>query len=311
LDIGASVADNVSIVIPSYNCGRYIGETLDSVLRQTRAPQDIVVIDDGSTDDTAAVVQARGPAVRYLKQANSGVAHARNQGLAQVRGDWIMFLDADDRLEPDALERLVTAGAGRPIVVYGDKHTIADDGSFLAAVENRDCTGPPPAAARACFGGAAFEPGAAIVPRQLALDLGGFDQRYAPNEDRHFWVRCGALVEFVHVPAVVFHYRIRPGSQSSHRARQVSGSVRVRIALLEWFKERGVAPFDEPPTAEAILADDLEAAYWTREWDVVDALLRLADELGLDTPRIRTVRFRQRLPRWLIDLKDRRDRART
>lgn len=304
------MTDSVSVIVPSFNCGKYIAETLDSVLAQTHAPQQIIVVDDGSTDDTASVVAAKGPRVEYVRQANAGVAHARNRGLAAATSRWVMFLDADDRLEPRALERLVAAGGNSDAVVYGDKHTIADDGMFLTAVVHRDCTGPVPSAARACFGGAAFEPGAAIVPRQLAVGLGGFDQRYAPSEDRHFWVRCGTRVEFLHVPDVVFHYRQRPGSHSSHRPRQVTASVRVRIGLVEWFASEGLRVFDHPPVPADILADDLEAAYWSREWDVVDALLRLADELGIDAPRARTVR-RRRKARWLVALKDWRDRLRT
>ena len=295
----------ISIVIPSYNCARYVGETLDSVMRQTCAASEVIVVDDGSTDATEPVVRSYEPRVHYIHQANSGVAHARNRGLAEARGDWIMFLDADDRLEADALDRLASAAHGRNAVIYGDKHTISDDGSFLAKIKNRDCSGPPPSAARACFGGAPFEPGSAIVPRQLALELGGFDQRCAPSEDRHFWARCGALVEFIRVPSTILHYRIRPGSHSSHRPRQVAGSVRARVELLDWFAGQGITVFEPTPTPESILAGELESVYWTREWDAAAALLRLADELGIDSPRIAAVRRRMRLPRWVVHLRDR------
>jgi glycosyltransferase involved in cell wall biosynthesis len=299
------VSATVSVVIPTFNCAPYIGEAIASLISQTRPPDDIVVVDDGSTDDTAVVVARFGGRVRYLRQENAGVSHARNRGLAEIASDWVMFLDADDRIEPTGLAALMDAAADKSrCVVYGDRQKITEDGRFLAHVPSRDCTGPAPSAARASFGGAAFEPGAAIVATDLARDIGGFDQRYSPSEDRHFWVRCGALAEFFYVPAPVLHYRVRPGSHSRHRPRQVVGSVRTRIDLLPWLNRAGVRLFDTDPDPAALLAEDLTAVYWTREWEAVDALLALADEYRMDNEEISAIRRRRRLPAWLLRVKD-------
>jgi glycosyltransferase involved in cell wall biosynthesis len=99
----------VSVIIPTYNCARYIGEAIESVSRQTRQATEIVVVDDGSTDDTETVL---GPyidrrIVRYARQANQGPGAARNSGIALATGDYIAFLDADDALTPDSLEKRV------------------------------------------------------------------------------------------------------------------------------------------------------------------------------------------------------------
>jgi glycosyltransferase involved in cell wall biosynthesis len=92
----------VSIVIPSYNHGQYIAEAIRSALDQDFASFEVIVVDDGSTDETSAIV-ARFPEVRYLAQENRGLAAARNAGLSQCRGEFVVFLDADDRLVPGAI----------------------------------------------------------------------------------------------------------------------------------------------------------------------------------------------------------------
>jgi glycosyltransferase involved in cell wall biosynthesis len=92
----------VTVVIPAYNHGHFVAEAIQSVLLQDYAPIETIVVDDGSTDDTAAVV-AGFPAVRYQRQENRGLAAARNAGLAIARGELIVFLDADDRLLPGAI----------------------------------------------------------------------------------------------------------------------------------------------------------------------------------------------------------------
>src|SRR5215210_7179893 len=92
----------VSVVIPCFNQGHFLGEALESVLSQTRPPDHVVVVDDGSVDNTAVVV-GRFPTVHYIRQPNGGLARARNTGLRHTRGEYLVFLDADDRLWPDAV----------------------------------------------------------------------------------------------------------------------------------------------------------------------------------------------------------------
>ncbi len=93
----------VSVVIPTYNREGRVTRAIDSVLAQTRPVDEIIVVDDGSTDQTASVVRAYGPPVRYVHQENAGPAAARNRGITEARGTWITFLDSDDRWCPDKM----------------------------------------------------------------------------------------------------------------------------------------------------------------------------------------------------------------
>jgi glycosyltransferase involved in cell wall biosynthesis len=94
----------VSVVIPTHNRAHMVGEAIDSVLRQTLTGVEIIVVDDGSTDDTDACIRAYGDRVRYVKTHHGGVAHARNVGMRSARGRYLTFLDSDDLLYPYALE---------------------------------------------------------------------------------------------------------------------------------------------------------------------------------------------------------------
>ena len=104
----------VTIITPCYNGARFIERTIRSVLVQTRPPLEIIVVDDGSTDESAALAEAFGPPVRVVRQANQGESVARNRALAEARGSHVLFLDADDLLQPEALAQLTTAIEGEP-----------------------------------------------------------------------------------------------------------------------------------------------------------------------------------------------------
>ena len=93
----------ISAIIPAYNAGNLLTDAIESVLNQARVPEEIVVVDDGSTDGSVEMVCRMSPLIRTIRQSNAGVSAARNAGLAVARGDWIAFLDADDVWLPDAM----------------------------------------------------------------------------------------------------------------------------------------------------------------------------------------------------------------
>jgi glycosyltransferase involved in cell wall biosynthesis len=115
---------SVSVVIPAYNAEGQIGRAIESVLKQTQPAEEIIVVDDGSTDRTAEVVKEHGDAVTYLYQKNAGAAAARNRGIETARSEWIAFLDSDDTYAPRKLERQADLMRANPDLVwcYGNYH---------------------------------------------------------------------------------------------------------------------------------------------------------------------------------------------
>lgn len=111
----------VGVVIPVRDGERYLAEALDSVLAQTHAPHDVVVVDDGSSDRTVAVAERHAPRVRCISQAAGGIGAARNRGVEEVRGELLAFLDGDDAWPLERLERQVAAfsDSPRPDLVFG------------------------------------------------------------------------------------------------------------------------------------------------------------------------------------------------
>src|ERR1700752_2148656 len=108
-----AVRGAVSVGIPCQNQARFLGEAIDSALRQTCPPMEVIVVDDGSTDGTASVAQGYA-AVKYVRQPNEGAPSARNRGLHSSKGEFVLFLDADDRLLPDALAQGISALGDHP-----------------------------------------------------------------------------------------------------------------------------------------------------------------------------------------------------
>ncbi len=111
-------SDTVSVVIPAWNVEPYIARAIDSALAQTRAPDEILVVDDGSTDGTADIVRGYGDRIRYMHQPQTGAAEARNRGIEQATGRWVAFLDADDQWLPDKLARQMDLLARNPDIVW-------------------------------------------------------------------------------------------------------------------------------------------------------------------------------------------------
>ena len=116
----------VSVIIPTYNSGPFVTETIDSVLCQTHPHREIIVVDDGSTDDTPARVRHYGSKISYIRQSNAGVGAARNIGIRAASGDYLAFLDSDDLWLPEKLEVQLAVAAR-----YPDSGLIACDGEYF------------------------------------------------------------------------------------------------------------------------------------------------------------------------------------
>jgi len=202
----AAVAPMVSVIIPCHNQARFLADAIESVLAQQYGPVEIIVVNDGSTDDTAAVA-ARYPAVRHIVQDNRGLAEARNTGFVHSRGSLLVFLDADDRLLPHALARGAALLDADPSVGFAAGHSrfIASDGSPLP-------TGQP---ARPAGDGYvsllrrnSIRNPAMVMFRRAAIErVGGFDRRVAACADYEMYLRISSQFPVRFYAEVIAEYR--------------------------------------------------------------------------------------------------------
>ena len=210
----------VSVVIPAYAAARFIEATLDSVAAQTYRDFEIVVVDDGSPDDTKAVVDAwlartgtRGVCVR---RPNGRIAAARNTALSAAKGELIALLDHDDFWTPDKLALTVAEFDAHPEAVLVGHHVqVVSEGKVLR-VERR---GPAVADMydRLLFVGNAVSPSGATFRRDKALEIGGFreERHFNTVEDYDFWIRLAKTGPIGFLDRVLATYTVIPGSASS------------------------------------------------------------------------------------------------
>ena len=218
----------VSVVIPTYGRAEYLLAAIDSVLAQTRPPGEIIVVDDGSPDDTGARVAPLVEAgrVRYVRRENGGLAAARNTGAAHARGEFLLFLDDDDLLVPTALEVMADALAARPdyAFVYGSWVRFAG-----AAAPAPDDGQPPEVADRNAFlmfnriGTA----GTVLMRRAAFEAVGGFDASLKKVEDWDMWLRMLARYPALNVGRPVLYYRLHANNMSGDIARMYQASLGV------------------------------------------------------------------------------------
>jgi glycosyltransferase involved in cell wall biosynthesis len=204
----------VSIIMPAFNASPWIGEAVASALAQTWRDLEVVVVDDGSTDDTAAIVEGIGdPRVRLIRQENRGQSAAANAGAAAARGEWLKFLDADDALNPGHLEAQLASIAAAPACVSCCRwgYFAADPSGPAVRSESvdRDYDDPLEWLAdsltrdEGMMGGWRW-----LIPRDVWQRGGGWDERLGLNNDFDFSIRillASGGVRFA--PGAVYAYR--------------------------------------------------------------------------------------------------------
>jgi glycosyltransferase involved in cell wall biosynthesis len=193
----------VSVIIPVFNRERYLREALESARAQTRPAEEIIVVDDGSTDDSAEVARSFGGNVRCLTQANQGCGPARNSGIAAARGELIAFLDSDDLWLPTKLERQIAELVTRPEVDLVFCRMVA----FLSSeIDEREMPRPDPREVDACLASGL------LMRRRVFETVGPFHN--VPTVEMIDWmvrVRDQGFREAV-VPEVLLHRRSHPGN---------------------------------------------------------------------------------------------------
>ncbi len=221
----------VSVVIPCYNGARYLREGIESVFEQTRPPEQVIVVDDGSTDDSAEIA-ASIACVQVIRQPNRGACLARNAGLARATGEFVVFHDADDRLLPHALEIGLDAHASHPgcAFVFGFNRTILADGS--AKAEPARAPVNDASYLRTLEGETLVPPGAAMFRRLAVEAVGGFRDGTFPTEDYDLYLRISREAPIRCHNQVVAEYRAHGGNATS------GGSVRTLRSVLRVLEDQ-------------------------------------------------------------------------
>lgn len=224
---------SVSVIIPVYNREAYVAEAICSVLDQTVPPTEVIVVDDGSCDRSAEIVQAFGGPVRYMAQPNSGAAVARNRGVDLSTGDLLAFLDSDDRWLPDKLERQLAALEAQPdlAMVFGHvRQFISPDLDEAAQARVRI-----PAEVMA-----GYHVGTLLIRREAFWRVGYFETQWQVGEFVSWQMRATELGLPMHMlPEVVMERRLH--STNMGRTQQSTATDYLRIVKASLDRRRAQA----------------------------------------------------------------------
>ena len=244
----------ISVIIPAHNRALMLADALSSVSAQTCRDYEVIVVDDGSTDDTERTVRTAGMPVRYLRQAHSGVSAARNLGVAEARGEWIAFLDSDDRWLGEKLERQMAFVQSHDDVVACQteeiwirngvrvnprrRHLKPSGDIFLPSLE-------------LCL----VSPSAVLLRRATFERLGGFDEGLCACEDYDLWLRLAVDTPVHLVPEAL---TVRYAGHPDQLSRRYWGMDRFRVAALARLLASGVLGSERRACATRVLARKCE-----------------------------------------------------
>lgn len=221
----------VDIIIPAYNAARYLPAAIESVIAQTFEDWRIVLVDDGSTDNTADVVAPfvyrLGPKLKYIKQSNRGLPAARNVAIANSSAEFLALLDADDVWLPCRLSESLKCFEGRPQVglTYGFNDRIDPEGKIVDTFDRRQKHGEGRIAPYIYMRKVDLNCPTVTFRRKCVDEVGPFDESLRATEDRDLWLRIALRYEVALVPKVIAHYRMSPNSMSADSGRMLEAQV--------------------------------------------------------------------------------------
>ncbi len=293
----------VTVVIPAYNCAGTVAETLDSVLAQNHAATEVVVVNDGSRDETLQVLRRFGDRIRVIDQPNAGPPAARNTGLRAARGEYIAFLDADDVWVQGKLAAQARHLDANPDVgtVFTDWHVWKPepDGSFRRrpAIEARHVDDRmDPALSGWLYTRLLFTSelltSTVMMRASLVQRIGDFDPRLWNGDDYDYWLRASREGKITKLASIGALYRILPDSVS-RRPRDINYELEVVKAALDRWGRCGPDGSEADATAVQLRLDELQVAH------AHGHLLRGSAELALRTYRQLLARHPMQPRLWL------------
>lgn len=296
---------DVTVIIPCYNGSAYIAQTIRSVLAQTDPPKQVIVIDDGSTDNSAEVI--REFPVELIQQENAGESRARNVGIARAEGEFVAFLDADDVWMPDKIEKQLALlqnnphaiGAHCPVFNFRDDlddcarevtERTMDDPGLEDLIDYHHVT-----------------PSALIVRREVLMEHDiRFDEKVHHSEDMLFIADLRLVGSLCLIDEPLVAKRVHANQQS----RNVWHPIWSLQSRVNWLRQRRAVIGDDRATAmENDLADRmievLEDRYWRRQIEGFRDARAIVADLFPDRVARHAVINRPIMPRWIYSLRDR------
>lgn len=217
-----SVAFGVTVVIPAYNYARFLPDAIASALAQPYSPFEVIVVDDGSTDETPAILASiMDPRLRVIRQTNAGLSAARNTGIREAKHPYIAFLDADDKWAKNFLS--ITMSRFRElssnfVIVTGDSQRMTVDGQLVEKQRSLSIT-PDTLTARDFILVNRMFPSAVVARRSALIECGGFDTTLRSSEDRDMWIRMTARHRAAYLHQIFAHIRRHGENMSKHASR--------------------------------------------------------------------------------------------
>ncbi|MBG30927.1 MAG: glycosyl transferase [Opitutae bacterium] len=244
----------VSVVVPTFNRREVLPRALDSILGQTFGAFELIVVDDGSTDGTAELVERSYPDIHFLRQENRGVSAARNAGIATAQGEWIAFLDSDDAWLPEKLERQMQALEREPVhrFCHTDEIWIRDGQRVNPASKYAKSGGW---AYHSCLPHCVISPSSVLMHRDLLRETGNFDESLEVCEDYDLWLRVTARDPVLFLDEqLLFKY----GGHQDQLSTKHWGMDRYRIKALQRVLEDGLVSGKDERMTRQTLVDKLE-----------------------------------------------------
>lgn len=227
--VPANFLPGISVVIPAYNYAGYLPLTIDSVLRQDYPNIEIVLVDDGSTDNTREVVAAYGDKVRYVWQKNAGLPAARNTGIRHSSHDYVAFIDADDIWQPAFLSRLMETFLKLPedFAAVSCYIEYIDAKGALLPVKNFVPVREKEVTKRDLLLKNRITSSSTITRKRAFLTCGFYDETLRSSEDRDIWLRIAAQFRFYMVPVTLSQIRRHSSNMSKHADRMKANVRKV------------------------------------------------------------------------------------
>lgn len=276
----------LSIVIPCYNGAHYLADAIDSAMAQDYPDKEIIVVNDGSTDDSLSVAAAYGDSIVLVDQHNQGLSAARNAGIRAATGDLFAFLDCDDYWAPGFASKLCRAVLDNgATIAYSGWQIVGISGPRNKPFVPADYASMPDRVEK-LITGVRWPVHAAIIRRDALFAAGLFDTGLRCCEDFALWIRTALTAPIVLVPEVLAFYRFHEGQMTRNRALVALSHFQVQMDFLSGHPEIR-AHFDQQTLKRITVGELVQrgfAAYWSGDLPASRAIFRTALRHGYRNP---------------------------